>query len=139
MKAQKAAETAVDRDTFWEQKVLVSNLQSELEDSKRKIEQYESQRRSWQETKAEFELTRTKLAHLEEKLSRQDQAQAQLKRRALQDTTNTHSSSGEVTKTLSELGLGKPSAKQAIKALAGSGNNNSMPSTYRGISIGDML
>jgi len=148
MKAQKAAEMAVDRDAFWEQKVLVSNLQSKLEDSQRKIEQYESQRRAWQETKSEFEVTRTKLAHAEEKLSRQQeqaqQAQAQLKRRALQDTTNTlqvsSGETGKVSKSLSELGLEKPSAKQAIKALSGSGGNaNNAPATFRGISIGDIL
>lgn len=147
MKAQKAAEMAVDRDAFWEQKVLVSNLQSKLEDSQRKIEQYESQRRAWQETKSEFEVTRTKLAHAEEKLSRQQelaqQAQAQLKRRALQDTTNTIQAAGDmgkVSKSLSDLGLEKPSAKQAIKALSGAGGNaNSAPTAYRGISIGDIL
>lgn len=150
MKAQKAAEMAVDRDAFWEQKVLVSNLQSKLEDSQRKIEQLEGQRRVWQETKSEFEVTRTKLAHAEEKLSRQ-QDQAQVKRRALQDTTNLHTTTaavevGKVTKKFGELnaGLEKPSAKQAIKALSGgvgSGHANtaSASSGYHGIPIGELL
>ncbi len=150
MKAQKAAEMAVDRDAFWEQKVLVSNLQSQLEDSQRKIEQYEAQRRVWQETKSEFEVTRTKLAHAEEKLSRQ-QDQAQVKRRALQDATHLHTNVpattavdvSKVTKKFGELntGLEKPSAKQAIKALSGgsSHGNSAPPSAYLGIPIGDLL
>lgn len=140
MKAQKAAEMAVDRDAFWEQKVLVSNLQSKLEDSQRKIEQHESQRRAWQETKSEFEVTRTKLAHAEEKLSRHDQAQ--FKRRALQDATNTlqvSAETGKVVKGMENKGLEKPSAKQAIKALSGGGNANAAASTHRAISIGDIL
>mmetsp|Transcript_30186 Transcript_30186/g.51710 ORF Transcript_30186/g.51710 Transcript_30186/m.51710 type:complete len:390 (-) Transcript_30186:86-1255(-) len=151
MKAQKAAEMAVDRDAFWEQKVLVSNLQSKLEDSQRKIEQLETQRRVWQETKSEFEVTRTKLAHAEEKLSRQ-QDQAQVKRRALQDATHLHTNVpasttavdvGKVTKKFGELnsGLEKPSAKQAIKALSGgsSHGNTAASSAYLGIPIGDLL
>ena len=151
MKAQKAAEMAVDRDAFWEQKVLVSNLQSKLEDSQRKIEQLETQRRVWQEIKSEFEVTRTKLAHAEEKLSRQ-QDQAQVKRRALQDATHLHTNVptsttavdvGKVTKKFGELnsGLEKPSAKQAIKALSGgnSHGNTAASSAYLGIPIGDLL
>lgn len=160
-KAQKAAELQVDRDAFWEQKVLVANLQAKLEDSQRRMDQLEGQRRAWQEGRSEHEATKARLQHLEEKLMRHE---LQAKKRVLQDSTtaanaaaynaaNNAANSSGATKavgntskvapgTMGENVFEKASAKQAFKALAAGGkasNNSSNQLPSRATAIGDML
>ena len=113
LKAQKAEEILIDRDAFWEQKVQVANMQAKLEERQRKIEQLEQQKRAWTEAKSEHELTKTKLSNLEEKLSRQDQQQLQIKKKALADSTS-FASNPNIT---------APTAKQAIKGLSSTGSS----------------
>lgn len=145
-KAQKAAELQVDRDAFWEQKVLVANLQAKLEDTQRKMDLLEGQRRAWQEGKSEHEVTKARLQHLEEKLLRHE---LQAKKRVLQDSTNAANNAASTavlavagktakpttttatTASSKVLPVGensvfeKASAKQAFKGLAGAGGKGS--------------
>lgn len=150
-KAQKAAELQVDRDAYWEQKVLVANLQAKLEDSQRKMEVLEGQRRAWQEGKSEHEATKARLQHIEEKLMRHE---LQAKKRVLQDSTsaaNAAASTAANTHALSTKALPmsenvnvfeKASAKQAFKALAAGGKGgaaSSITASTRAPAISDLL
>ena len=136
LRAKKAEEALVDRDAFWEQRVQVANMEAQLEERQRKVEQLEAQRRAWTEARSEHELTKTKLANLEEKLSRQqDQQQQQqqqlllaAKKRVLADKTNdasTASSGGAsnaaIGATVKDFAGARTSHTPAATALSASG------------------
>jgi hypothetical protein len=76
-----------DRDAYWEQKVLVANLQAQLEERQRKVDQLQLQKQAWQEAKSEHEVTKSKLVHLQEKLARYEE---RTKSRVLADCTADH-------------------------------------------------
>jgi hypothetical protein len=87
-------------------------VQSLLEDTQRRLEGLETQRRAWQEERSQHEATKSKLSQVEDRLV---QLQQQQKRRVLQDTTNTHTGKPAAAEGL----LDKGSAKNAIRGLSG--------------------
>jgi hypothetical protein len=89
-------------------------VQSQLEDTQRRLEGLETQRRAWQGERSQHEATKSKLSQVEDRLV-QLQLQQQQKRRVLQDTTNTHTGKPAAAEGL----LDKGSAKNAIRGLSG--------------------
>jgi hypothetical protein len=96
-----------DRDAYWEQKVLVANLQAQLEERQRKVDQLQLQKQAWQEAKSEHEVTKSKLVHLQEKLARYEE---RTKSRVLADCTADHLRNSNISSSSSSSNTVKASS-----------------------------
>lgn len=123
----------IDRDLYWNQKIQLSNIQSQLEDAQRHVTELEKQNQLYKNIKNENEIIKLKLTNTEERLTYYEQG---IKRRVLQDTTNiiknnnNHTSSTSNNENLYE----KKSAKNAIRGLVGSKTTTSTTTISTGSS-----
>ncbi|KAJ1437418.1 hypothetical protein B484DRAFT_445207 [Ochromonadaceae sp. CCMP2298] len=85
LKAQRAEEALAERESYWAQQVQLTSVQGRLDETQRKVEAMEVQRKAWSDARAEHEATKGKLLALEEQLRERGGVGG---RRALADKTN---------------------------------------------------